>query len=558
LKRIALGSIVALAVSAPAVLAAPAVVPKTNHQPVYVHYMPWFETPQTLGGTNWGWHWTMNNRNPNVVDSTGKRQIASYYYPTIGPYASSDPDVLEYHLLLMKLSGIDGVIMDWYGPQGSNGDIPSLLNNSNAMMNRVGQFGLKAGVMLEDRYARSLNDPKANVAYLRDHYFNNPNYIRTGAGNDPLMMVFGPINYQTPSDWTQILSQAGEDVDLRTLWYESGDAGANADGEFAWIYQDANTTNHLSHQQAFLNTRSKQIGKAAGVAYPGFQDYYAAGGAGAGVGFTISPGSGSTLTQTLALNATYANNIDMVQLATWNDFGEGTMLEPTRETGFSYLKQIQQFTGTPYGEAELSAVLSLYTARKALVGEAPAQAQLTRASEALNGLDFAAANNALRLANSTAQIDRLFRQPTGTATTSTAAYDFNGDGRIVPASGAAASDSDYWVRVLNHTEYGDANLDGSVNFVDLVLLAQNYQVTSRVFGWVDASFNGDGKVDFADLVALAQNYNGNAAMTAGEVNALGGTFAADFALAMSLVPEPTTLVAAAGTATLMLRRRRRD
>ena len=52
----------------------------------------------------------VNNRNPNIVDATGKRQIASHYYPKIGPYASSDPDVIEYHLLLMKYAGVDGVL----------------------------------------------------------------------------------------------------------------------------------------------------------------------------------------------------------------------------------------------------------------------------------------------------------------------------------------------------------------------------------------------------------------------------------------------------------------
>ena len=32
-------------------------VTKTNPMKVYMHYMPWFETPATLGGTNWGYHW---------------------------------------------------------------------------------------------------------------------------------------------------------------------------------------------------------------------------------------------------------------------------------------------------------------------------------------------------------------------------------------------------------------------------------------------------------------------------------------------------------------------
>ena len=35
---------------------------KTNPMKVYMHYMPWFETPATLGGTNWGYHWKMNNQ----------------------------------------------------------------------------------------------------------------------------------------------------------------------------------------------------------------------------------------------------------------------------------------------------------------------------------------------------------------------------------------------------------------------------------------------------------------------------------------------------------------
>src|SRR6476661_5169499 len=90
-------------------------VAKTNPMKVYMHYMPWFETPATLGGSNWGYHWKFNNQNPNIVDASGKRQIASHYYPKIGPYASSDPNVIEYHMLLMKFAGVDGVMIDWYG-----------------------------------------------------------------------------------------------------------------------------------------------------------------------------------------------------------------------------------------------------------------------------------------------------------------------------------------------------------------------------------------------------------------------------------------------------------
>ena len=89
-----------------------AAVVKSNPAKVYAHYMPWFESKEVNG--KWGIHWTMATRDPeNIVD--GKREIASHFYPLIGPYSSIDPDVIEYHLLLMKLCGIDGVLIDWYG-----------------------------------------------------------------------------------------------------------------------------------------------------------------------------------------------------------------------------------------------------------------------------------------------------------------------------------------------------------------------------------------------------------------------------------------------------------
>src|ERR1700733_11343385 len=106
MKRLGVFASACLAILPSAILAQSVPVPKTNPIPVYVHLMPWFQTPETLGGTNWGFHWTMNDRNPNIIGSNGQREIASYYYPLIGPYDSSDPYVIEYQMLLMKLSGV--------------------------------------------------------------------------------------------------------------------------------------------------------------------------------------------------------------------------------------------------------------------------------------------------------------------------------------------------------------------------------------------------------------------------------------------------------------------
>jgi len=109
--------------------------------------------------------------------------------------------------------------------------------------------------------------------------------------------------------------------------------------------------------------------------------------------------------------------------------------------------------------------------------------------------------------------------------------------------------------------FGDANADGSVDFNDLVALAQNYNVIDGQRRWAQGDFDFDGNVDFNDLVRLAQNYNSTEAAGINAA-ALGGEgFASDWraaqALAASSVPEPGGLCAIALAAVGCLSRRRR-
>jgi hypothetical protein len=84
---------------------------------------------------------------------------------------------------------------------------------------------------------------------------------------------------------------------------------------------------------------------------------------------------------------------------------------------------------------------------------------------------------------------------------------------------------------------GDANFDTKTDFADLVILAQKYNLANPTQKTDVADFDLNGVTDFQDLIALAQNYSSGAAI----VDGIGGAdFAADWALAQSLVPEPAT------------------
>jgi len=60
----------------------------------------------------------------------------------------------------------------------------------------------------------------------------------------------------------------------------------------------------------------------------------------------------------------------LVQLVTWNDYGEGTMIEPTHEFGYTFLEVIQRARRDELGEAfrftadDLRLPARLYALRK--------------------------------------------------------------------------------------------------------------------------------------------------------------------------------------------------
>ncbi len=374
----------------------PVKVQKTNPKPIYMHYMPWFDTPQTSGNGQWGWHWKMDKMDPNIVDQTGKRQIASHYYPLIGPYASSDPYVIQYHLLLMKLSGIDGILIDWYGSEGSNGDLANLLRNSDSIVNHTAEAAMMFGLILEDRFWVSLANGKNSLSYAKDHYFNKTSYFRYGSGNHPLVGVFGPNTFQTGLDWTTILSGAGEDVVFLPLEYQGGEGDPNTDGEYAWPYQSPNTTDHYSQVENFYKNRAPQLNIAMGEVYPSFNDFYAQGQNGGTSYFYIPSNNGRTLDTLINLSKKYNSDIDIMQLATWNDYGEGTMFEPTRENGYSYLVQIQRYTGVAYTECDLMQVNKYYNLRKKNISDITIQLKLDQVFKYFAALQI---TNAVNLMN---------------------------------------------------------------------------------------------------------------------------------------------------------------
>lgn len=119
------------------------------------------------------------------------------------------------------------------------------------------------------------------------------------------------------------------------------------------------------------------------------------------------------------------------------------------------------------------------------------------------------------------------------------------DGSAIAGGTFAGITLDADAVVIDLTLKGDTNLNYTVNFDDLLALAQNYDAAGTGKLWSNGDSNYDGVVNFDDLLALAQNY-GSSALDTSQMLASAGiseSFVADWALARALTPEPTALAA---------------
>jgi hypothetical protein len=321
-------------------------------KPIFVYYMPWFVAKPY--SDHWGWHWTMNHFNPDVIDASGERQIASWYHPLIGPYDSADPVVLEYHVLLMKLAGVDGVIVDWYG---RDNHLDYAINNERtaAIFKFARQAGLKFALCYEDRTVlQQVNDnvlaatnaivhAQQTMLYVQSNYFGDPSYFRWN--NRPMLLNFGPQYFKANEQWEQIFSVFP--AANRPAFFTEDNRLPIGEGAFNWppmwlsltpgargVLSSAALENYL----AKFEQEGSEWPAFISSAFPRFHDVYQPAGVRDYWGY-LGDRKGEVLRMTLTRALT--NQSAIVQVVTWNDFGEGTMVEPTVEYGYRDLGIIQ-------------------------------------------------------------------------------------------------------------------------------------------------------------------------------------------------------------------------
>lgn len=346
---------------------------------VMAHYMPWFQRETTDSDEtiwkHWQWFGKGKKHDPDsVID--GRHDIASVFYPKIGPYDCHDVDVIEYHILTAKLAGIEAFMCNWYGP-GSFTD-----QSVSKMLPIAEKYGFKIGICMEEKaffppYSSAedreglVKEMARQVSYILETHGKSDAFLKHDGL--PLLFVFnghgeGALGSNNLAATEIDLAKSLVDTEILLV---RNDIDAKqfpaSDGGYIWCAEK-----DVRDRQYEAVTSEKQQGKiqyAAAVASPGFDD---SGVQGWGNLIRKLDRRGTDEFQD-NWNEAIASSFDAIQIATWNDFEEGTTIEPTVEYGFTFVdqseRQIEKVTGRRADVSDNKLGLEVYELRKSVNGE---------------------------------------------------------------------------------------------------------------------------------------------------------------------------------------------
>ena len=319
--------------------------------------------------------------------------------------------MLEYQLSLMKLSGIDGVIVDWYGMEYYQ-DYGLINDSTQKLFAAVKQAGMKFAICYEDQTVRIMLD-KAHIKgsdatayghkvlqYLQTTWFTDPTYLTTPDGR-PVLFIFGPQYFSTADEWRAIF--AG--IESRPVLAALDQHAVNiAESSFPWPPMWAAQGDVLSQKDlaSYLDgfySKTSAAPYRIASAFPGFDDFYKDANVAPDHRY-LDERSGATLRETL--QKAMDSQPQVIQLVTWNNYGESTQIEPTVQQQFRYLEIVQQarrdmdttsFTFTPQ---DLRLPLQIYQLRAKHPADPAIAPQLDQASAAIRAGNPAAAVQILK------------------------------------------------------------------------------------------------------------------------------------------------------------------
>lgn len=240
-------------------------------------------------------------------------------------YSSTDPNQIHDQITDMVSRGIDGVIIDWYGP-GNAIDQATQLVMAEAEKHPGFTFAIMVDKGAIEWDSCSGCSPQQaliqQLQYVEQTYVPSPAYMRIDGS--PVITDFN-VDISYPVNWNAV--NAALSTHPKFIFQNnSGFTETLTDGSYSWV-MPTTTDYGMNYLSSFYSTgMSHPSEQTVGGAYKGFNDTLASWGSDR----IMSQQCGQTWLQTFGkINSLYNTGLELpyLQLVTWNDYEEGTEIE---------------------------------------------------------------------------------------------------------------------------------------------------------------------------------------------------------------------------------------
>ncbi len=250
-------------------------------------------------------------------------------------YSSQDPVRLRQQVEQAKGLGISGFVVDWYGKR------KPFLDGAYAKLQRVAAENQFKVVLM---YDEPEGLPRQATEYALDSLqYAYETYIGPNAAHREAYLTYNgrPVVFVWPrhqdTDWERIRKYVNtwESPPILIMQDDFPRHSAAFDGYFAWVqpgekgWQTDGSNRGLEYLEGFYRRMQKEYPDkiAVGAAWPGFDDHLASW----GQGRYMDARCGDTFDDTLRVFRRYydkSNPLEFLLVVTWNDYEEGTAIEP--------------------------------------------------------------------------------------------------------------------------------------------------------------------------------------------------------------------------------------
>jgi hypothetical protein len=248
-------------------------------------------------------------------------------------YNSTDPAQVKRQINDMISRGINGVIIDWYGPNSFSDQATRVV-----MAEAENHPGFTFAIMVDEGAIKwdsctGCTPQQAliqQLQYVESNYFPSSAYMKEQG--QPVVTNFN-IDLAYSIDWKAVVAALSSNP-MFLFQNNSGFSHTVSDGSYSWV-MPTTTDYGMNYLGSFYGTgKTFPSEKTAGATYKGFNDTLASWGSDR----IMKQQCGQTWLQTFTkINSLYSagKQLPILQLVTWNDYEEGTEIESGLDNCFS-------------------------------------------------------------------------------------------------------------------------------------------------------------------------------------------------------------------------------